>query len=65
MGDPARKPDPEDLADDLDEELSEEEWGAAWEAEIDRRIENARRTGDKGVSWDEMAAEIRAKYGWT
>lgn len=34
------------------------EWSAAWSAEIDRRVEEADRTGDRGRSWDVIRSEL-------
>jgi putative addiction module component (TIGR02574 family) len=58
MGDPARKPAPEDHADDS------LEHGDEWEAEIERRAEDIRSGRVQGVPWEQVEAEIRAKYGW-
>jgi putative addiction module component (TIGR02574 family) len=58
MGDPARKPAPEDHADDP------LEHGDEWEAEIERRAEDIRSGRVQGVPWEQVEAEIRAKYGW-
>jgi putative addiction module component (TIGR02574 family) len=58
MGDAARKPAPENQGIDPLEE------GDAWEAEIDRRIEEVRTGRVQLVPWDDMVAELKAKYGW-
>jgi putative addiction module component (TIGR02574 family) len=59
MGDPARKPAPDD------HEVDSLEHGDEWEAEIERRIADVRTGKVKLGSWDDMMAELRAKYGWT
>lgn len=33
-------------------------WAAAWSAELDRRVAEAERTGDRGRSWDEVRADL-------
>lgn len=59
MGDPARKPAPED------HEVGPLEHGDEWEAEIDRRIQDVRSGRVKMIPIEEVEAEFRAKYGWT
>jgi len=34
------------------------EWAAAWSAELDRRVAEADRTGNRGRPWDEVRAEL-------
>ena len=34
------------------------EWSAAWAAEVDRRVAEADRTGDRGRPWDHVRAEL-------
>ena len=34
------------------------EWSATWSAEIDRRVEEADRTGNHGRSWDVVRTEL-------
>jgi putative addiction module component (TIGR02574 family) len=34
------------------------EWNAEWSAEIDRRVEEADRTGERGRSWDVVRSEL-------
>jgi putative addiction module component (TIGR02574 family) len=34
------------------------EWSAAWSAEIDRRVAEADRTGDRGRPWDVIRSEL-------
>jgi putative addiction module component (TIGR02574 family) len=33
-------------------------------AELDRRMEEHRRNSDAVISWKQMRAKLRAKYGW-
>lgn len=40
------------------------EHGDEWETEINRRIAEHDAGRGKSVSLEEVAAEIRAKYGW-
>jgi len=40
------------------EEPEESKWAAAWAAELDRRVEEAERNGDRGRPWDEVRAEL-------
>lgn len=56
MGDPARKPAPDD---------QELEHGDEWETEIDRRIEHVRSGRVRMIPIEEVEAELCAKYGWT
>ena len=34
------------------------EWAAAWSAELDRRVAEADRTGDRGRPWDQVRTEL-------
>jgi putative addiction module component (TIGR02574 family) len=34
------------------------EWTSAWSAEIDRRVAEADRTGDRGQPWSQVRAEL-------
>jgi putative addiction module component (TIGR02574 family) len=40
------------------EESADAEWGAAWSAELDQRVAEAKRTGDRGRPWDEIRADL-------
>lgn len=33
-------------------------WAQAWSAELDRRVAEAERTGDRGRPWDEVRADL-------
>ncbi len=33
-------------------------WSAEWSAELDRRVNEADRTGDRGRPWDQVRAEL-------
>lgn len=33
-------------------------WAAAWSTELDRRVAEAERTGDRGRSWDDVRADL-------
>lgn len=33
-------------------------WGQAWASELDRRVAEAERTGDKGRPWSEVRADL-------
>ena len=62
MGDAERKAStadqsPEGLADQVDA-------GEEWEEEVERRAEEMRSGRVQGVPWEEVTAEIKAKYGW-
>jgi hypothetical protein len=35
-----------------------------WAEEIDRRAEEMRSGRVQGVPWEDVTAEIKAKYGW-
>ncbi len=37
------------------------EWADAWSAELDRRVSEANRTGDRGRPWSEVRADILAE----
>ncbi len=34
------------------------EWAVAWSAELDHRVAEADRTGDRGRPWDQVRAEL-------
>lgn len=34
------------------------EWSAAWSAELDRRVAEADRTGDRGRPWDQVRTDL-------
>jgi putative addiction module component (TIGR02574 family) len=36
-------------------------WASAWSAELDRRVAEADRTGDRGRPWDEVRAELLSR----
>jgi putative addiction module component (TIGR02574 family) len=40
------------------EEPADAGWGSAWSAELDRRVTEAERNGDRGRPWDEVREEL-------
>jgi putative addiction module component (TIGR02574 family) len=40
------------------------EYGEEWEAEVERRAEEIRSGRVQAIPCEEVAAKIRAKYGW-
>ena len=40
------------------------EHGEEWDEEVERRAEEMRSGRVQGVPWDDVTAEIKAKYGW-
>jgi putative addiction module component (TIGR02574 family) len=37
------------------------DWEATWLAELDRRVEDAKRAGETGTDWAEVRAELLAE----
>lgn len=37
------------------------EWEAAWSQELDRRVSEADRTGNRGRPWDEVRKDLLAR----
>lgn len=37
------------------------DWDEAWLAELDRRVEAAKRNGETGADWSEVRAELLAE----
>ena len=37
------------------------DWEATWLAELDRRVEAAKRAGESGTDWSEVRAELLAE----
>jgi putative addiction module component (TIGR02574 family) len=48
---------------DEDENLTQEEWEAAWEAEINRRLADIDAGRTKWIPAEEVMARLKAKYG--
>ena len=50
---------------DDDDAPADPGWEDAWNAELDRRIADVREGRVQLIPREEVAAAIRAKYGWT
>ncbi len=62
MGEAPRKLEPEtEIGMSSDDDL---EHGDEWTEELDRRAEEMRSGRMQGVPWEDVTAEIKAKYGW-
>lgn len=65
MGDPARKPEPDDDQPTWNhppgEDLTQEEWEAAWDEELTHRIGEVERGEVETIPWEQVRAEIDAK----
>lgn len=51
-----------ELMAELAASLDDEELDPAWLAEIDRRIEEVEQGADRGASWSDVKARIRARH---
>jgi putative addiction module component (TIGR02574 family) len=40
------------------EGAEDEAWSADWSAELDRRVAEAERTGNRGRPWDQVRADL-------
>jgi putative addiction module component (TIGR02574 family) len=44
------------------EELTEDEWHAAWTAELERRMADIKSGKEKGIPMEDVMKELREKY---
>lgn len=47
------------LTEEIDDELTSDQIG-----ELERRAEEFRKNPEDGVSWEEIRADLKKRYGW-